>query len=287
MTTARTGPLRTAIALFTLFFSVLGPGAALADIELVFGTYAADKPTATVRKYSAFLDFLARGVSEELNEPVSIRIKVARSYVEGIDDLAKGRVSFSRFGPASYVTVMKENPEIKIIAMESKGGGKRFNGVIVVHKDSAHQELADLTGQSFAFGDELSTIGRYLAQAHLLEAGISSAKLSHHEYLGRHDLVGQAVGAGRFQAGALKESTFKDLVKKEVPIRSLFVFENITKPWLAHPDIPPRVIEAMRNVMLAAENEATVQKIAKNGFLVGSDEDYQLVREAMESSQNF
>jgi phosphonate transport system substrate-binding protein len=279
--------LRSAIILCLLSLPIWGPGRALADIELVFGTYAADKPTATVRKYSAFLDFLAQGMSAELNEPVTIRIKVAKTYAQGIDDLASGRVSFSRFGPASYVTVKQKNPAIQIIAMESKSGKKRFNGVIVVHKDSEHQELSDLKGLSFAFGDELSTIGRYLAQAHLLRAGISSADLSHHAYLGSHDLVGQAVGTGRFQAGALKESTYKNLVKKGVPIRALFTFENVTKPWLSHPDVPSRVTEAMRVVMLAAENEAPLRQIAKNGFLAGSDADYQLVRDAMERSQDF
>ena len=263
------------------------PAVGLADIALTFGAYAADKPTATVLKYKPFLNFLALRMSERLQEPVTIRMKVARTYADGIAQLAQGDVDFSRFGPASYVAVKAQNPGIQIVTMESKKGQKRFKGVIVVHENSPYRELSELIGQSFAFGDELSTIGRYLAQAHLLEAGISSDGLSGFEFLGRHDLVGEAVGSGRFQAGALKESTYKSLVKKGVPIRVLFEFENVTKPWLAHPDIPPEVLDAMRQIMLSSENVDIVRKISKNGFLEGTDADYDFVRAAMEKSLNF
>lgn len=263
------------------------PMAAQADITLTFGTYAADKPTDTVRKYRPFLSFLADRMSEELGEPVTIKMKIAKEYVAGINQLADGNVDFARFGPASYVHVVEQNSGIQLVAMESKKGSKRFKGVIVVHTDSEIQSLDQLAGLSFAFGNELSTIGRYLAQSHLLEAGISGSDLQEFAYLGRHDLVGEAVGAGRFSAGALKESTYRKLVAKGVPIRALMSFENVTKPWLAGADVPPTVVAAMRRVMLSSENEEIVRQIAKNGFLEGSDADYDFVRRAMEQSLLF
>ena len=263
------------------------PMSAQADLTLVFGTYAADKPTDTVRKYRPFLSFLAKRMSEELGETVTIKMKIAKEYEMSIDQLAAGSVDFARFGPASYVHVVGKNADIQLVAMESKKGGKRFKGVIVVHADSEIQSLEQLAGLSFAFGDELSTIGRYLAQAHLLEAGISSAELKDFAYLGRHDLVGEAVGAGRFSAGALKESTYKKLLAKGVPIQVLMSFDNVTKPWLASANVPERVVVAMRLVMLSSENEEIVRKISKNGFLEGQDSDYDLVRSAMVKSNLF
>ncbi len=274
-------------AILAAWLAALLPGVSMAGTELVFGTYAADKPTATVKKYQPFLSFLAKRMSEELREPVTIRLKIAKEYEEGIRQLASGEVDFSRFGPASYVHVMKENPGVRIIAMESQNGQKRFKGVIVVHRDSTVQSVEDLAGLSFAFGDELSTIGRYLAQEYLLEAGIGSGDLLEFAYLGRHDLVGEAVGAGRYTAGALKESTYKKLVAKGVPIRVLASFDNVTKPWLASPEMPAEVLEAMRKVMLSSENEEIVRRISKNGFLLGDDQDYDIIRRAMERSLAF
>ncbi len=261
--------------------------AAQADVTLTFGTYAADKPTTTVKKYRPFLSFLETRMSEELGETVRIKMKIAKEYQEGIDDLATGAVDFARFGPASYIHVKNTNPGIQLITMESKKGEKRFKGVIVVHADSPITSVTELKGKSFAFGDELSTIGRYLSQSELLEAGVSSSDLSGYDFLGRHDLVGEAVGAGRFTAGALKESTYQQLVAKGVPIKVLASFDNVTKPWLASSETDPEVVAAMRRVMLSSENEEIVRRISKNGFLEGSDADYDFVRQGMERSMSF
>lgn len=273
--------------LAALLMVALLPGPLMADIALVFGTYAADKPTATVAKFRPLLDFLERRMSEELREKVTIRMRVDRTYGGAIARLAQGRVDFSRFGPASYVSVKARNPRLRIVAMETKDGQKRFHGVVVVHRDSPYRSLRDLDGQSFAFGDSLSTIGRYLAQAHLFEAGITSDSLTDFAYLGRHDLVGEAVGSGRFQAGALKQSTYQALVDKGVPLRVLHKFENVTKPWIAHPKVAPRVLAAMRRAMLAAENAGAIYDIAGIGFSPASDAEYDSVRDAMSKSVNF
>lgn len=263
------------------------PVSARAEITLTFGTYAADKPTETVRKYRPFLSFLADRMSERLEEKVSIKMHIAKEYEEGIRLLAEGEVDFARFGPASYVMVKEQNSAVRIVAIESKKGEKRFKGVIVVHRDSAVQSLDELAGLTFAFGDELSTIGRYLAQAELLDVGISGSDLHSFAYLGRHDLVGEAVGAGKFTAGALKESTFKKLVAKGVPIRVLMSFDNVTKPWLASAGLDDRVLEAMRSVMLSSQNEEIVRRVSKNGFLASEDADYNIIRDAISQSRGF
>lgn len=260
---------------------------AKADINLVFGTYAADKPTETVRKYRSFLHYMSQEMTKALGEPVTIRMKIAKDYETGIDHLANGEVDFARFGPASYITVYERNSDVQIIAMESVKGQKRFKGIIAVHADSKIQTLSDLAQHSFAFGNPLSTIGRYLAQSHLIEAGVTSNELSGYEFLGRHDRVGTAVGAGRFTAGALKESTYKKLVTSGVPIRVLFEFENVTKPWLATSDMDPNVLTAMRQIMLKTTDTEVLGSIAKDGFVDGTDADYDFVRDAMIQSRMF
>lgn len=260
---------------------------AFADINLIFGTYAADKPTETVRKFKPFLDHVAAGMTDILGEPVTIKMKIAKEYEESIDHLASGAVDFARFGPASYITAHARNSDIQIVAMELKKGEKRFKGVIAVHADSEIATLQELAQQSFAFGDELSTIGRYLAQSHLIEAGVYGQDLERFEFLGRHDRVGAAVGAGNFTAGALKESTFKKMVKSGVPIKALFKFDNVTKPWLASSSMSPEVLAAMQEVIMKTSDPEILGSIAKDGFALGADADYDFVRDAMQRSQMF
>ena len=281
-------PLRAARVYALSLIAYVGMSVSgVAETQLVFGTYAADKPTETVRQFKPFLSFLERELAVMLDEPVTIKMKISKEYSDSIDQLASGAVDFARFGPASYVTVKIKNQDTQIIAIESKGGKKRFKGVIAVHIDSPLTSLADLSNLRSAFGDELSTIGRYLAQSELLEAGISGQDLSQFEYLGRHDLVGTAVGNGSFDAGALKESTFKKLVKKGVPIRALVKFDNVTKPWIASSQMSPQILNAMQAIMLDPKNLDEMKSIAKNGFLAGSDADYDLIRKAMARSENF
>lgn len=260
---------------------------AYGEINLIFGTYTADKPTDTVRKFMPFLNYLSKEMTIILNEPVKIKLRIASDYSEGIADLTEGRVDFSRFGPASYVTAKAQNPNIKIIAMESKNGQKTFKGIIAIHSDSTLTDLKDLKGHSFAFGDPLSTIGRYLAQEQLLNAGISGADLKTYNYLGRHDRVGAAVGNHDYDAGALKESTFNKLVAKNTKIKSLITFDNVTKPWIASPNISIRVFKALNHAMMEIKDTKILKSIAKSGFLLGRDADYDIIRAAMKRSENF
>ncbi len=280
-------PSRWACMPFSIALVALMAGPAMAEINLVFGTYAADKPSTTVRKYKPFLKYLSQEMSKVLGEPVHIKMKIDKEYEASISHLATGDVDFARFGPASYITVKDRNSDIEIVAIESNKGKKRFKGIIAVHEESEIRYLSDLMRKSFAFGDELSTIGRYLSQSHLIDAGITSKELSEYEYLGRHDRVGSAVGEGRFTAGALKESTFNKLVKSGVPIKSLFEFENVTKPWLAASDMSPSVLAAMRKIMLETEDSKVLEAIAKDGFLEGFDADYDFIRKAMKHSNTF
>lgn len=270
-----------------LAISIAATTSALSDITLKFGAYTADKPTEVVKQFKPFLDYVAQKMTEKLGEPVTIRIVVAKSYEKGIENLANGDVDISRFGPASYVTAKKMEPGIGILAMETKKGKKTFKGIIAVKEDSDIKSVVDLKGRSFAFGDPLSTIGRYLAQDYLMKAGIKSGDLDKFDYLFRHDRVGTAVGQGSFDAGALKSSTFKKLVQKQVPIRSLAEFDNVTKPWLHRAGLDGTVVEALKAVFLAIDDPDILKAFSKSGFVEGSDEDYQIIRDAMARAEYF
>ena len=134
------------------------PSTAGADVSLVFGTYAADKPSDVVRQLRPSLNEIAKNASTVLGEPVEIRMHVVRSYEEGVELITSGRVDFARLGPVSYVIAKNANPGLSILATERKNGGKVFKGIIIVAKDSPIGDASQLRGKSFAFGNENSTI---------------------------------------------------------------------------------------------------------------------------------
>lgn len=284
---------RNMTKMIALIFSIIGlcfagaPVSSEAQDDLKFGVYTADKPTEVVKMFRPVLNAIERGLAERLGRPVKISMEVADSYERGIDDIVSGRVHFSRLGPVSYAEAKKKNPKISVLAIESEDGTKVFYGIICVHRDSLIRHVADLKGKRFAFGDELSTIGRYLSQNLLFQNGIKAPDLSYYEYLARHDKVGEAVGAGRFDAGALKENTFNKLVKKGVAIRSLARFPNVTKPWIAVGDMPQELKEALKAVLLDIKDPVVLQDLGNDGFLEGDDKDYDEIRQAVEINAKF
>ncbi len=257
------------------------------DVELAFGVYAADKPTVVVKKFRPVVAELERVLDRKLDQKVTMKLQVASSYAKGIEAVVSGEVDIARVGPASYVEIKRKDPLVRVLAVESARGKKQFYGVICVAEDSPIQDVGELKGKSFAFGNANSTIGRYLAQQYLGQHGVLAADLGHYEYLGRHDKVGHAVGAGHFDAGALKEGTFKRLVKQGVPIRQIAQFPNVTKPWIARSGLEEHLFRAIQQSLLSLKDPKALKALKKDGFLPGDDADYRRIRSAIEGNGRF
>jgi len=272
---------------FALAVVALLSTAAQADRELRFGVYAADKPSEMVRAFRPTLNLLERALTKKLGEETTIRMEVAGAYEEGVADLVKGRVDFSQFGPVSYINAKTALPTLQILAMETNEGTKSFNGAIVVAERSPLQRIDELRGKRFAFGDETSTIGRYLAQLHLLEHGVHARDLAKYDYLLRHDAVASAVAEGRYDAGAVKESALRKQNKQEKRLRVLLLFPNVTKPWVAAPSLAPDALEALRSGLLELKDAEALQALGADGFAPGDDAEYDRIRQAMERNPEF
>lgn len=260
---------------------------ASAETKVVFGAYSSDKPSAMIAQVHPTLAAISKKIAEMYGEKVTFRMQIVRGYKKGVDNLIAKRFDIMRLGPASYVMAKKRAPEISILAMENKKGRKSFNGVIAVHKDSTLSELSQLRDLTFAFGSKRSTLGRFFAQLTLTRAGVRAKDLRKFKYLGRHDKVGRAVGAKLFEAGALEGTTFAKLVRKGVPIRALVKFSNATRPWIAREGFDPAVAGKIRTAMLAIKDKTATRSLRFDGFLPGSDADYNPTRQAIEENHHF
>jgi phosphonate transport system substrate-binding protein len=251
--------------------------------EFCFGYYTSDNVRAVYKKFTPVRQYLQTQLGV-MGLPVSIQNKIYHSYSEANDALVKGECDFFRFGPASYVIAKERNPQVQLIAIEHKRGEKTSTGVIAVRADSRFKGLADLKGATFAFGDEFSTIGRYLAQGELVKAGVHAAELEDFEYLGRHDWVARALLDGKFEAGALNNSTFK---KAGEGLRALVTFPNVSRPWVARAGLDPRFQQALKKALLDLKDPEVLEALEEDGFLETTDADFQFVREGMKLAEQF
>ncbi|MDP6541870.1 MAG: PhnD/SsuA/transferrin family substrate-binding protein [Phycisphaerales bacterium] len=255
-------------------------------LRLDFGVYPSDRATVMYRKMIPVLEAIQDPIEQQLGVRVDIHLTIFADYAHGIRALANGDVDFVRFGPASYILAEEMNENVTLLAKELRKGLARFNGLIITRVDSGIDTVEDLRNRSFAFGDQNSTIGRFLAQSEMIDAGINSENLRSYDFLGRHDLVANAIISGSHDAGALKESTYKKLCDpKEIKI--VKVFENVTKPWLARPGLPEPVQKAITNSLLAIEDAEVLKEIGCSGFTTAKPKDYDTVREGMARAASF
>jgi len=280
--------LALAVAITPLIYLLgIQPATGEDDLQLTFGVYTTDKPTVLVETFRPILSAIETDLAAKLNKPVSIRLNIERSYERGVAAIVNGEVDFSRLGPASYIDATNKNPALEIIALDSKNDLLTSKGIICVREDSVYKDVSELKGARFAFGNKASTIGRYLSQAYLLQHGIAASDLTNFNYLGRHDRVGYAVAQGTYDAGALKESTFKKLKKNGLPLRELASFENVNKPWIARAGMDGSLVEALREVMLVLSAPEAFDALGKKQFVRGSDDDFKEIRQAINGNEAF
>ena len=137
---------------------------------LTFGVYTSDKPSEMYKKFKPMLRYIEDEIADRIEDAPQIKLKIYSTYELALKAFINDEVDFVRFGPASYVIAKQKNPDVRLLAIEENKGQRRFNGIILVREDSSFGSLTELRGKSFAFGDENSTIGRYLSQAKLVEA---------------------------------------------------------------------------------------------------------------------
>jgi phosphonate transport system substrate-binding protein len=255
-------------------------------LTLTFGVYQTDKATVMYRMFTPLLEALQADVEARLSRSVEIQLSIFKSYDDGIEALSTGRVDFMHCGPSSYITASERNPKLELLAMEHKDGEKRFKGVIVVQKGSPIQRIEDLRGKRFAFGDPNSTIGRFLVQSELVRHGIHAADLSSFRHLERHDQVAAAVEHGDFDAGSVKEGTFKKFEARGA-LRALATFDNVTKPVVARAGLDAAVARALREALIGLKDAKLLEPLSISGFLPTSDEEFDFVRKGMKLAERF
>ena len=258
-----------------------------AEIKLHFGHYTSDLPSDLIKKFTPIINFLEKRLTSELAQKVSIKFTITPSYSAGINQLVTGHIDLMRMGPASYILAHKQNPNIEIIAAESNKGEKKFKGIICAKDNNSIKTIQDLKGHSFAFGNENSTIGRYLSQRFLSKNNIHARDLSKFKYFKSHDKVGAMVALGIFDAGALKNSTYKKILKKGAKLRKLAEFDNVTKPWVARAGLDKSIIRALRKTLLSMKNHKALKKLKKDGFLPATIDDYKVIQTAIEHNSDF
>jgi phosphonate transport system substrate-binding protein len=282
-----TGFLRTSLVLWSTLGALIAQAPQTpAPQQLTLGIYSFKRRTEVWRQFQPVAVELSRLMSAELGRPITIELNVPPTYEECLEHFVDGKIDIVRFGPASYVLAKQLCPGVQLLAAEKEDS--RNVGLIVVRADSPITKLADLKGKKFAFGDSQSTIGRYLSQAELAQAGVLQRDLAGHTFLDRHDNVFKSVEIGDHDAGAMHVETFNELNEKAArKLRILHSFDNCPKAWLARPALSSELTKALTKSLVKMTDPAALKALKVPGFTPTADEEYDPVRDGMEKAERF
>lgn len=256
-------------------------------VRLSLGLYSFKKPTEVYKQFQPVAVALSQSLTAQLQRKATVELQIVKTYEECLAGFVAGKIDIVRFGPASYVLAKQQCAGIELLAAEREDS--RGVGLIVVRDDSPVRTLADLAGRRVAFGDQQSTIGRYLSQAELVQAGVTGKDLAGFQYLERHDIVFKAVEIGDYDAGALHADTFKELNEKVKgkKLRVLHPFNNVAKPWIARAGLSTAVVQALRASLQKLDDPAALKALKVPGFAPTVDADYEIVRKGMVLAEKF
>jgi len=230
---------------------------------------------------------LAIFLGGKLKKPVTVLI--SQDYRDHEDKVGQNVYDIAYIGSSSYVDMVERYGQKPILARLEVNGAPRFRGVIVVRKESDINQLSDLAGWRFAFGDPESTMSSIIPRYLLLGAGLDLHLLGNYAYLANHENVVLSVLMGDFDAGGVKEEVF--LEHREKGLRAIAYSPYVSEYlFVAGTHLPGEEQDRIRALMLSMKGDiqgrAVLQKIRPNatGLVPAADGDYDSLREIMKRS---
>ncbi len=249
-----------------------------------FGVIPRYNPMIMYRNYQPIMDYLTEKTSYHFE------LKLSRNYTEAVKFMREGVTPIASLGDVTFIEANRAfgaRPILKPLNAQRK---PYYRSVIILPEKSHVQNMAELHGKTFAFGDVHSTSGNLIPRHYLFRHGISLFDLARYENLDSHDAVVKAVLKGKVDAGAVK-----DVVAQRYLPHGLRFLESSDPipavPIVVRADAPARLIEEVTKALLAIDATDPVMAARmkswdpefRYGFVPASLEDYKDVIQIMDS----
>ena len=177
-----------------VFFLIGLSSASAQTLKLGVGMFQPDR-----EKNDATYRPLAQYLSVKLKRPVELR--TVDSWEGLAKSLANGETDMALMGPWGYVLANNEAgaQAVSTILYDDK---PEYFAIIVTHPQSGINNISDLRGKSFAFGDKGSTSGYLIPRYFFMTQGIVPEKYFKKVLYTKHQAIETQVAQGVLDAGA-------------------------------------------------------------------------------------
>ncbi|MDR9424683.1 MAG: phosphate/phosphite/phosphonate ABC transporter substrate-binding protein [Marinobacter sp.] len=184
--------------------------------RLVFSMIPKKDIDEQLREYQPLISLLSEGLG------MPVEVVRASSYQSVMDSLVSGALDVAVLGPAAYVRVRSQNPDIEAFAsLAVQSGhftpaGSFYYSVLLVNRDSEATEPGDLEGARVALTDPNSTSGALIPQTEFADAIQRPLHrfFARQVYAGSHDKAINALLADKVDAAFVSSSRVDEYVAR-------------------------------------------------------------------------
>lgn len=229
------------VALGLWLWSLTVPAAPDADLlVLELPPYLA--ATELERRFQPLAQHLTGGLG------LQVRLRVAHSHAQHIDNTGRGLADISFLTPTAYLMLVDRYGPRPLLGRLEVNGRAAFHGVIFVRSDAPIRGLDQLRGRLFAFADEYSATGYQVPRELLRRAGVDLQDPGGYRFLGSPHNVALAVLAGDYAAGAARAEVFEHYRPRG--LRAIAVTPAIPEHlFVAGTRLPPARVTRLRELL--------------------------------------
>lgn len=216
-----------------------------------------------------------------------IELTVPSNYAAVVEAMVADQVDIAYLGGFTFVQAAQRAGAQPLVQRERD---RNFHSVFITPSDSGIDDLQDLKGRRFAFGDVNSTSGHLMPEYFMRQNNVDPNVIANAFYSGGHDATALAVANKKVDAGALDETVFERMTKEgKLDPGKVKVFYT-TPPyfdyvWAARKGLDPQLAEKFSNAFLKlSHNDATHKQLLDlllaTRYLRANDSDYDKLRQA-------
>ncbi|HYO62955.1 MAG TPA: putative selenate ABC transporter substrate-binding protein [Pyrinomonadaceae bacterium] len=216
-----------------------------------------------------------------------VELTIPTNYAAVVEAAGNDQIDIAHFGGFTYVQAANR---FGVRPLVQRDRDRNFHSVFLTQPGSNINNLADLKGRTFAFGDVNSTSGHLMPEYFMRQSGVDLEVITKAVYTGGHDATALAVANRKVDAGALDELVFERMTKEgKLAAESVRVFYT-TPPyfdyvWAARKGLDPKLADAFADALLKldaadAEHKRVLDILSATKYVRAADGDYDKLRQA-------
>lgn len=274
---------RYRLLLVTIFLSwTIHAACAEVDKPLYFGVINQRSVSLTAQTWNPILAYVSKKTG------IPLVLKIGKTAPETTEMTARGEHAFA------YTNHMF-TPERNRIGYHAilRMQGDPIHSVIVVRIDSPMRKIENLVNAKVAFPSHEAFLGYWVPMDHLLKSGIQVKQI----FAGNQEGAIAQLQHGQVAAAAVNSKILIKYARREdFQYHVIWTSEPFLDiPVMAHPDIPSKVVETIRQAFLGMSQDpegiqalqdsaATVEQNSPWSFMSVNDKDYDNYRNFYQST---